>query len=555
MSEIYFSRRTKIILMGLLILLNIILRFQVVQNEIGWDSFSMHIMTNSLTEYGYARWWLHPLSVFGLYPASYTSTMHFLLSGIEQTTGLEMRWVIFLYCVFFGLVSMFTAYLMAGEIIDDDLFKFLVAFGFSTSPAVVGYTTWTIAARNLLVVLAPLLVYLLLKCRMSIRYVPLTVLFAIFLFTTHHLFYFLIPAFFSVAILALAVKLRKLSLIKDLSFKKKALPKKYYTFTLCSIKRLSSGVALPLLLSRSRPVAFLNSLIAIFGFLAMYSIPFFTGRFIENSRYASIDMSYVRYTGLLIIPAIGGLFYMIFKHKKAFGEWFLLLTLILLTTFIYEQTYMKWFLPIFLVPFAGIGLLNVIKLTKNRRLGRLALPLAALFMVLVICFTGYYQFIHFMSMPGTGKTTINERYIEDSTYNTGRWMKTHIANGNAISNDALFGKRIFAASETVHMLTGSTVADQIYGFVKVNISEFKRYPLTEDSFWFDGYSGPDIGEIAWESVHRWLKSDEFTISYVVENKKCSGRICWHHGNYPQFIRYTYEKNCIYDCGNIGIWKI
>jgi len=546
----FFSRRTKIILMGLLILLNIILRFQVVQNEIGWDSFLMHIMTNSLTEYGYARWWLHPLSVFGLYPASYTSTMHFILSGIEQTTGLEMRWAIFLYCVFFGLLSMFTSYLMAGEIIDDDLFKFLVAFGFSTSPAVVGYTTWTIAARNLLVVLAPLLVYLLLKCRTSIRYVPLTVLFAIFLFTTHHLFYFLIPAFFSVAILALAVKLRKLSLIKDLSFKKKALPKKYYTFTLCSIKRLSSGVALPLLLSRSRPVAFLNSLIAIFGFLAMYSIPFFTGRFIENSRYASIDMNYVRYIGLLIIPAIGGLFYMIFKHKKAFGEWFLLLTLILLTTFIYEQTYMKWFLPIFLVPFAGIGLLNVIKHTKKRRI---ALPLAALFMVLVICFTGYYQFIHFMFR--SSETSINERYIEDSTYNTGRWMKTHIANGNAISNDALFGKRIFAASETAHMLTGYTVADQIYGFVEVNISEFKRYPLTEDSFWFDGYSGPDIGESAWESVHRCLKSEEFNINYVVENKKCSGRICWHHGNYPQFIQYTYEKNCIYDCGNMGIWKI
>jgi len=548
----YFSRRTKIILMGLLILLNIILRFQVVQNEIGWDSFLMHIMTNSLTEYGYARWWLHPLSVFGLYPASYTSTMHFLLSGIEQTTGLEMRWVIFFYCVFFGLVSMFTSYLMAGEIIDDDLFKFLVAFGFSTSPAVVGYTTWTIATRNLLVVLAPLLVYLLLKCRTSIRYVPLTVLFAIFLFATHHLFYFLIPAFFSVAILALAVKLRKLSFIKNLSFKKKALPKKYYT--LCSIKRLSSGVALPLLLPRSRPVAFLNSLIAIFGFLAMYSIPFFTGRFIENSRYASIDMSYVRYTGLLIIPAIGGLFYMIFKHKKAFGEWFLLLTLILLTTFIYEQTYMKWFLPIFLVPFAGIGLLNVIKLSKNRRLGRLALPLAALFMVLVICFTGYYQFIHFM--PGSGKTTINERYIEDSTYNTGRWMKSHIANGTAISNDALLGNRIFAASETAHMLTVSTVADQIYGFIKVNISKYKRYPLTDEEFWFTGYKGPDPGECTWDYAHRMVISPQkLDISYLVENRKCKG-VCWHHSNPSvRLLHFAYEKDCIYDCGNINIWSL
>jgi len=215
---------------------------------------------------------------------------------------------------------------------------------------------------------------------------------------------------------------------------------------------------------------------------------------------------------------------------------------------------MKWFLPIFLVPFAGIGLLNVIKLTKNRRLGRLALPLAALFMVLVICFTGYYQFIHFMSR--SSEAPINERYIEDSTYNTGRWMKTHIANGNAISNDALLGNRIFAASETVHMLTVSTVADQIYGFVKVNISEFKRYPLTDEGFWFDGYSGPDIGEIVWQSVHeRAVSPHKFNITYMVENRKCEGDINWGHTNKPlKLLKFTHEKDCIYDIGTIYIWS-
>ena len=211
---------------------------------------------------------------------------------------------------------------------------------------------------------------------------------------------------------------------------------------------------------------------------------------------------------------------------------------------------MKWFLPIFLVPFAGIGLLNVIKLTKKRRL---VLPLAALFMVLVICFTGYYQFIHFM--PGSGKTPINERYIEDSTYNTGRWMKTHIANGNAISNDALLGNRIFAASENVHMLTVSTIADQIYGFVKVNISEFKRYPLTDEEFWFTGYKGRDIGEATWEQVHYMrIPRHEFNITYMVENRKCKGSINWGHmSDQPlKLLKFAYEKDCVYDCGNINI---
>ena len=79
------------------------------------------------------------------------------------------------------------------EIIDDDLFKLIVAFGFSTSPAVLGYTTWTIPTRGLLVILTPLLIYLLLRCRTSIKYIPLTILLAVLLFATHHLFYFLFP--------------------------------------------------------------------------------------------------------------------------------------------------------------------------------------------------------------------------------------------------------------------------------------------------------------------------------------------------------------------------
>ncbi|MEX0568444.1 MAG: hypothetical protein Q6363_004685 [Candidatus Njordarchaeota archaeon] len=521
MSEMFFSRRTKIILMGLLILLNILLRFQVVQNEIGWDSFSMHIMTNSLTEYGYARWWLHPLSVFGLYPASYTSTMHFLLSGIEQTTGLEMRWAIFLYCMFFGLLSMFTAYLMAGEIIDDDLFKFLVAFGFSTSPGVLGYTTWTIPTRGLFVVLAPLVVYLLLKCRTSLKYVPLTFLLVIFLSATHHLFYFLIPAFFAFFFLSICFKLRKHINIK--------IPEKFATFV---------------------PITGLIPFISITGFLCMFSIPFFTGHFIEHSRYASIDVNYVRYMGLLIIFAIGGLAYLIFKNDKRFGEWFLLLSLIFLTTFIYLQTYMKWFLPIFLVPLAGISLLNILRASEKRKY---ILQIVAIFLLLVLSFSAYYQFLH------TYRTSpYDERYIEESTYKTGRWMKDNILNGSAISNDRFFGCRIFAASETSHVLTSYRISDQIYGFVSINISKFKRYSVMDEKFWFKGYEGPDPGEAAWDTVNKlWISPQEFDITYVVENKKCKGNIYWHHGIYPsELLHLAYnEKDCIYDSGDAGIWRL
>jgi len=470
----------------------------------------MHIMTNSLLEFGYAKWILHPLSFFGLYPASYPSTMQFLLSGISQSTDVELKTTIFIYCVFLGLSSMFTAYLMAGEIIDDPLFKLLAAFGFSTAPAVLGYTTWTIPTRGLLIVLAPLLIYLLLKCRTSIKYTPLAFLLTFFLFATHHLFYFLIPAFFVFFILIIYSTSEKyIGYIK--------IPEKLTPF------------------------------IIVAGFLLMFSIPFFTGRFIENSRYASLDISYVRYVGILIIPAIGGLCYLILKNNKSIGEWFLVLTLIFLTTFIYQQTYMKSFIPVFLIPLACIGLLNIIKL-KNRKF---ALSLVVIFLVVSLSFSGFYQSVHAYK-----ESNFNKRYIEESTYKTGLWMKDNL-NGSAISNDIYFGNRIFATSETTHLLTHTTIANQIYGFISINISEYKRYPLTGEDFWFSGYEGHDIGEITWEYVHRmWKPLEEFNITYVVENRKGKGNLIWGHGFKPSpLLNYAYEKDLVYNTGDIYIWKL
>jgi len=509
------SKKAKIELFSLLIILNIILRFQVVPNEIFPDSFIMHIMVNSLNEFGYAKWFLHPLSIIGLYPASYSSSMQFLLSTISQTTGLEMRWVIFLYCVFIGLLSMFTAYSMAGVIINDDLFKFLVAFAFSTSPGLLAYTTWTIPTRGLFVVLAPLLIYLLLKCRLSIKYIPLTFILATFLFATHHLFYFLIPSFLIFLVLVICFKLRsKIEVI--------------------SKKRTHK----------------LTPFIPVCGFLCMYSIPFFTGHFIEgSSRYAPVWEGHIRYIGVLIIPAIGGLLYLIFKQIKTLEEWFILLSAISLITFIYIPTYLKWFLPIFVIPLSCVGLVNIMKLK-----GRRSLFVVVVFLLLALCFSSYYQFIHFL--PSPGMRGMHERYMEDSTYLTGRWMKYHL-NGSAISNDLTLGRRIFAASETSYVLTGFTTCDLIYNFIHLNLSEFRRYPITSEEFWFDGYEGPDVGERTWHYIHRYGKVRLFNISYILENKECGGNVYWHHGNFPsEPLHLAYDSgSSVYDCGNINIWRV
>ena len=555
-----FSNKTKLKLFTLLILLNVLLRFQAVSNETGVDSFLVHMMVNSISEFGCAKWVLHPNSFLGMYAYSEVSAVPFFLSGICQTTGIEMRWVIFLYCTFLGILSMFTAYLMAGAIIDDDLFKFLAAFIFSTSPAMLGYSTWTIPARGLFVALAPLLVYMLLGCRGYIRYVPLVVLFTVFLYATHHLVYFFLPVFVAFFIILIFFKLREY--IKFLKIPSKFVPvtgvsghtpiginnqiaaKVKYKLVVAfeDIAKLRKNENVVKLKSKLYP------LIPIAGFAAMFSIPFVGHKFIETSVYDPIYESYVRYVGLLIIFMVGGLAYIIFKHNKHFNEWVLLLSVIFLTALIYEQTYMKWFLPLFAVPFICIGLVNILRSERKRY----ALPIVSIVLLLSLTFSGYYQFLHFSPTRG-----INERYIEDSTYIAGRWMKEHVI-GSAVSNDKSFGIRIAAASETVHHLVTYRLLAQTYGFIPADLSLFKWYPITSEEFWFDvGDPGGAIGEHTWDGINLMsLNNQDFNITYFAENVRAGGNVIWHHGRYPsKFLQRAYkEESCVYDCGRVRVWN-
>lgn len=503
--------RKKFVLICLLIVLNILLRFTINQHEIGWDSPEMHIMSNSLNEFGYAKWILHPLSIVGLYPGSYTSSLLFLISGISQLTNIEIDTVLFIYNIFISIISIFTAYLMAGEIIKNDFFKIFLALGFSTSPAILGYTTWTMAARGLVVILAPIFIYFLLKCRDSKKYISLIFIFGLFLFTTHHLIYFLMPMVVSFLILIFYLKLKKY--IKLIKIPTKGIP-----------------------------------FIIVFGFIFMFSIPFFTGRFIEESRYSPLLIPYTRYIGVLIIPAIAGLCYLILKTKKNFVEWFLIISAMFLTMLIFLQTYMKWFLPVIVILFAGIGLLNITNLSKRNRF---AFTVLSIFWIFSIVFSSFYQFYIETKDP------FNERYIEESTYTTGRWMKQNL-NGISISNEKTFGERIFAASETSHLILSITSINAIYGFDSINITKYKRYSINSDKFWFSGFEGPDPAEITWINLHRMIEfPHEFNVTYIIENRKINkGTLFWNHGfEISPLLQLAYGKNRIYDTGNIDIWKL
>jgi len=73
------SKKTSYGLIAFLVLLNVALRYPTTSHEVGVDSFVIHGLANSISENGYAKWVVHPLSIFGFYPYSYPSGVPYLL--------------------------------------------------------------------------------------------------------------------------------------------------------------------------------------------------------------------------------------------------------------------------------------------------------------------------------------------------------------------------------------------------------------------------------------------------------------------------------------------
>jgi hypothetical protein len=282
----------------------------------------------------------------------------------------------------------------------------------------------------------------------------------------------------------------------------------------------------------------------------MYSIPFFTGKFIEHSRYASIDISYIRYVGFLMIPSIGGLFYLIFKPNKKTEEFFLLGVLILLTLFVYQQTYMKWFIPTFTCLLAGIGLSNIAKKFPHK-----VYCIVVLLLVSSVIFSGYFQFINEYR-----ENNLNKRVVEKDTYTASLWMRNYMDTGTSISNDILFGERVFSVSEKSHFFTDRDELNLIYNYTSINISDYTRYPLASEEFWFTGYDGTPLGEREWENIHRSNENipyyKKYNITHVVENKNANDYIIWNHGTFKSgLLVINNQRNLLYDSNKVSIWEI
>lgn len=517
------SKRNKLLFLSLLALLNIIVRIPSIPHERGSpDEFTIHILANSLSTFGHANWWVHPSSVFGFYPYSYASSAPFVYSEISQSAGMDLEWVAWIFCALMGIFVMLSAYIMAGQIKDDDLFKFLVAFAVSLSQGVLTYLTWQISARGVFIALLPLFIYLLLKSRVfAIRCGALTFITVILLMATHHYYILIVPIVLSFISVMIFYKLKR---------------------SVTKLGRFPDN---------------LTNIALIIGFLGLFSIPFFTNLFVQGSRYSALYgmlESSIRYSGPFFVLAIVGFSYLVLKSDRKFGEWFMIFTSMFFAPFMWVGVYAHYFATIIICTLMCTALVNIAKAYKENQ--KQTFSILIIVLLLFVGFSGFYQ--HWRTNIGGGQRPC-QWYVEDTTYNGALWAGDNIDKSKRVigcSDNDHTPTRVFAISKIPTIVMPET--DITYGFV--NVSDIKvtmNSPLSVEFYEDNPYILSDIYPKT--TSDRWylgcLDIDNAEAKQIINKYKFSYYIedINFQETFAISLREGEKQVLLYDNGRIRIW--
>lgn len=493
------SKRSWILLWICLIIINVILRIPVTPHEIGHDSFIVHFLAESVSISGHAKWWLNPLSIVGLYPFSAASALPFLISGVSQSQSLTIEWTIWVVLFSLGIFSAFTAYLMAGAIKDDKLFKYITALVYSTSPGILFYTTWSASGRGLLLVLLPLFIYVLIKSRVSkIRFSLLVFVLLLLLLATHNLVYITIPIILSYLIVMATNKF--------------------------NIK---------------------SSNLFIGFILIIFFIIFFTQFNIKEFSIISLIKGYARYIGALGFFMVGGFLYLVFNNNKTLEEKFLILVIFFLAPAMSVALYSKYFMLPFEALLASYGIMNLITISQKKNA---ALFVLFIFIAFSVGLSEHYQLGKIGNEDG-GQA--NSPWAEDSLVNAAMWTRTYISK-MVFADDATTSRRILAytgvdiltETDTVYVIQDtigdfnvsmrSPFSNLFYGegpFQVTNRTGMKSwswYKLVDEGL--EGKWGPNIAQ-------------NIDINYYIRNEREN----------TAFSMSFKERSKLYDSGITSIW--
>ncbi|AFV22945.1 hypothetical protein Mpsy_0736 [Methanolobus psychrophilus R15] len=496
------GKSAKLVLLSLLVLLNLVIRIPSIPHEKGYDSFFIHSLANSISIFGDAQWWIHWLSAFGFYALSYASAVPFILSGMHQLMGIEMEIVILIYCVVTGVISIFTAYVLAGRFFSNFIYKYGVALFFSIAPGVMLFSTWEVSTRGLFIITLPLFIYLLLVEMSLLKKALLLFLLSVFLFSIHHYGFFLIP------IIAVYISLL---ILEKTTYLDRLKPYTHY--------------------------------IIIFLIIAFIGMPFITRSLVDSgSRYSWLitsSISILRQTGPLLILAVGGFIYTLFKKDKSTKEIFLLTIITFLIPAIYSHAYGAYILLLFIVLFIGISFYNMTIIAVHKKFVTSVLVVAILS---TVAFSGYYNHNR------TGESDAYW-YMRDETHVAGMWSRTHVPSNSYGLDTAFETGRMFAISEGRPITPSIGAGNLAYGFINASEIEYVRHTYREKDFYFEGPYAVKSGTTI-EGRMEWLRQTATSLSqlkgfnYFVQDKYYAKPV-------TSVVNQHYNK--IYDNTRIALW--
>lgn len=514
MLKVEVSKKSKLILFTLLLILNIVLRIPSIPHEKGVDSFYIQALANSITTFGQANWWINWYSVFGLYPYSYASGLPFYLSGISQVVGLTgtyMEKSILLYSALIGLYSVFTAYVLAKLIYKDFLFKYLIAFFFSTSQGILMFSTWESSARGLFLIILPLYIFILISKLKLLKKTFLLLTLGVFLSATHHYYYFLIPFTF--------VYITPILLLKGTSKKR------------VHVKNASN----------------LNYLYII-GLITSFLIPFFSRSMITvGSRYGWITDMLVRntrYVGPLIILAISGVTYLTLKKEKKIEEWYFLIIMLILIPFNYNSIYGTYILVPIIVVFISIAFRNLLDASHKSATYRVCI------IILILTST---MFSSFYNHERTNGRSYNW-FMKDSTYSASLWSNEYIPD-NTYGFGIDESNRLFSTSDGHPIMPQGETLDLAYGFIDVSEINLTKISVTSSDYYLEGpYSTED--KINIPGKINWILENDIdykTVVSILEKYNLTYFIMSSVDSKPGIESIKSKKSAIFDNGGISIW--
>lgn len=528
-SDVQYNlgRKSRFLLMGLLVILNIVIRIPSIPHEKGFDSFFIHSLANSVTNFGVAKWWINWMSVFGLYPYSYASAVPFTLSGMSQLTGIRMEIVILLFCVILGLFSIFASYSLATVLYDNFLNRFLFAAIYSLSAGTLNLTTWEITTRAQVLVLFPFLLYLVLNIvKFRVKFLLLYTMIIVMFFATHHFVY-------------IALLFSGIIFIYSMSYN--FYQKNVYLY------RSFQGVKL-----KTINFNYIYILIVVLSFSLVFLRGAELGLITAGSRYTwiiDVIMISIRNSGFVFPLSISGFIYYTFKKKKSFEEWTVLVCLVPTLVLSFNHTYGYLVTYIFIILLGSIGIFNIIKNYKQNT--KQIVFVVVLVLVLNVMFSSFFS--HFRLGLGGG---YSEWYMREETYITGKWIKENINRESKAASNSVECIRLFASYGGRPALYQDDINNYMNGFIKFNESNIQKNSIFSKNYYLDNPyvlkpGTSSSGHYKWTSLNPITdtRSKDFikknNISYFFDDAYVTNAL---------FSSLPQNKNIIYNSGRMRVWE-